>query len=417
MRLFKKIKASTLQYTLLVSVVVAILIGSFLTLTHIHSLFGIQSQQLLRVVDASNQGIDYALQNDVEIQDSISVFFENSTTILSKSTWGGFSLLKSKASIGQKEFIKTALIGMGKSTSRDAIYITELRQPLVLVGDSEIQGDAFLSDRGIKAGIIAGNYFTGRQLINGNVRQTPGVLPQLDGKWRNDIDGLLRYIPSNEEIIPIQETQQNSFTERTKFIFSPNSISLGEHYTGNIVIKSEMEIIVEPFARLTDVFLIAPRIIIKKGFSGSVHLLGQETIVIEENVNLVYPSSVILKEKDTQVLENLNNRSSPITIGKNSFITGTVLFLSKEEKRDETQIAISIDEGTKIMGQLYIEGNTELFGVVEGMVYTERFIINKFGSRYVNHIYNGKVLNSPLPNVFCGLPLSTKKKGVAKWLY
>jgi hypothetical protein len=415
-RVFKKIKASALQYTLLVSVVVAILIGSFLTLTHIHSLFGIQSQQLLQVVDVSNQGIYYGLQNDASIQDSISIPFENSTTVLSKSTWGGFSLLKSKAVIKQKQFIKTALVGMEKSTTRDAIYLTETIQPLVLVGDAEIQGDTYLSDRGIKAGVINGNYFTGQKLITGSVKQTSGILPQLDMMWRNDIEGWLRYTPSNKEVIPIQETQRNSFKEGTKFIYSPNSIKLGEQYTGNIVIKSETEITIEPYARLTDVFLIAPKVTVKKGFTGSVHLLAEETVTIEENVSLQYPSSIVLKQKDFQNIEN-PGISALILIGKNNSISGSILFLSKEQQKDDTKVAISIDEGTEILGQLYIEGNTELYGTVEGMVYSERFITNKFGSRYINHIYNGKILNRQLPESFCGLPLSTKRKGVAKWFY
>lgn len=416
MKVFKKIKASALQYTLLVSVVVAILIGSFLTLTHIHTFFGIQSEQLLTIVDASNNGINYGLRNDTAIQDSISIPFENNTTILSKSSWGGFSLLKSKAAIRQKQFIKTALVGMEKSATKDAVYLAETRQPLVLVGDSELQGDVYLSNRGIKAGVISGNYFTGQQLITGNVKETSGILPVLDIKWENDIDRWLHYIPTNEEIIPIQEIQQNSFKEGTKFIYRPNLISLKENYVGNIVIKSETEIMVEPFASLTDVFLIAPKITVKKGFTGSIHLLAEETVTIEESVSLHYPSSIVLKKKDSQSIEN-PSIPTPIFIGKNNSIAGTILFLSKEQQKDDTKVAISIDEGTEILGQLYIEGNTELYGTVEGMVYSERFITNKFGSRYINHLYNGKILSRQLPESFCGLPLSTKRKGVAKWLY
>lgn len=416
MRLFKKINASALQYTLLVSVVIAILIGSFLTLTHIRSFFGMQSDQLLQVVENSNAGIIYALKEDIVISDSIAIPTENATTFLSRKTWGGFSILKSRSSIKTKTFEKVCLVGMHKKNNRDAVYLTELRQPLVLVGDSEIQGDAYLSDRGIKAGVISGKYFKGKELIRGKVKSTSGTLPKLDINWRNDINGLIDYIPLNEAIIPINETQKNSFKEQTKVIYSREKLVVQEEYIGNILIKSDTEIIVDQFARLQDVFLIAPKITLQKGFKGSAHFLAEETIFLEDNVTLTYPSSIVVNKKEELDIENITIKT-PISISQNSVINGLVIFLNHENEPETNTIAATIDENVTINGQVYIEGNTQLYGLVNGTVYSERFITNKFGSRYINHLFDGKVLNRGLENAFCGLPLINYQKGIAKWLY
>ncbi|MDC9722882.1 MAG: hypothetical protein PSN34_08915 [Urechidicola sp.] len=59
----------------------------------------------------------------------------------------------------------------------------------------------------------------------------------------------------------------------------------------------------------------------------------------------------------------------------------------------------------------------ELKGTVKGMVTTDAFIALQSGSVYINHIYNGRIIEPQLQAQYCGLQLATTKTKVAKWLY
>jgi len=107
----------------------------------------------------------------------------------------------------------------------------------------------------------------------------------------------------------------------------------------------------------------------------------------------------------------------PIILSQESELFGNILYICESVSQNRVNISIDIQNKARVTGHIYCEGNTQLSGVVEGTVFTERFIYSGFGSRYINHIYDGKVLANKLPKEFCGLPLENKKKGVGLWLY
>ena len=71
MQLTTKIKAGALQFVVFIGVVIAILLGSFLTLVHIHALFGKQTDITIQTIKNADLGISYALQNNNIQNDSV----------------------------------------------------------------------------------------------------------------------------------------------------------------------------------------------------------------------------------------------------------------------------------------------------------------------------------------------------------
>ena len=70
-----------------------------------------------------------------------------------------------------------------------------------------------------------------------------------------------------------------------------------------------------------------------------------------------------------------------------------------------------------ITGSIFCEGNTVLKGVVRGSVFTQKFLVNAEGSRYINHIFGGEIRSNKLPKSFGGLPLKRASKEIAQWMY
>ena len=78
---------------------------------------------------------------------------------------------------------------------------------------------------------------------------------------------------------------------------------------------------------------------------------------------------------------------------------------------------IIIEESAIVVGEVYCDKNLELKGTVQGMVTTDAFIALQSGSVYINHIYNGRIIEPQLPSQYCGLQLETTQIKIAKWLY
>ena len=411
-----------MQFAILVATIIAILLGSFLTLSQTHIFFNTQSKILGNVIDSANAGIEYSLKKEHIIADSISIENDIYSTRIKKTSWGGYLKINSTASAKIKSFSKAALTGNKVSDPALGIYLSENKLPLVFVGNTVIEGDAYVSDFGIKPGIISGHYYNGKELIKGNINVGKGALPELDPVWLNDLRRLQEYIPFNsDKVIQRVDINKNSFFQNTHFVYDENKIILNETYIGNILIKSETEVVITSIAQLTDVVVIAPKITIEKGFVGSASFIAEERIALAENVRLHYPSSLIVINTKNEEDIPIPKGEEPIFIADNSTIAGTVIYLDeREEKMDNrmnsfTHIAIA-PIGT-VNGYVYCQGNVELMGTVTGAIYTDRFLSREFGSVYINHIYNGKVLGRDIDPAFGGLPFKESDKAIVKWLY
>ncbi len=420
MNTLKKIKASAMQFAILVSVIIAVLLGSFLTLTHTHQLFNSQSKLFIKNIDAANDGIQFGLQASNSFRDSVSIKSLNTNTLLGKNFWGGFTQLESTSRSKSKEFKKMALVASEISNPATSIYISESTIPLVLVGNTKISGTAYISDKGVKSGSIAGHYYNGGELIEGRINYNASSLASLDQDWTIHINNLINYIPKqSDDMILIKEENKNSFFNQPQVIFENEPLILNEKYIGNIIIKSETEIYISKYASLSDVTVIAPKITIEKGFMGSGSFIASESIFIEEEVTLKYPSALVVAEQ--KEIEENSNLETPMVVSKNARINGIIVFLKNESSnqniKNRNKIAVDINELAKLRGQVYCQGNTQLSGTVFGSVYTQKFVTRGFGSVYVNHIFSGKILANELNPKFCGLPFSNSNKGIVKWLY
>jgi cytoskeletal protein CcmA (bactofilin family) len=376
----------------------------------------------LNVIDSSNAGIKYSLDKDHKIYDSLTIESEIYSTKIKNNNWGGYLKITSTASAKTKRFSKMALVGSKVSNPAVGIFLSEDKLPLVLVGNTVIEGDAFVSDLGIKPGIISGHYYNGKELVKGNISSGSGVLPELDPVWLKNVRNLQNYIPSNSDVVIERGAiNKNSFFETTHYVYDPDKITLNETYIGNIVIKSDTEVIITQDAKLTDVIVIAPKITLKKGFTGSAQFIAEEKITIGENVRLTYPSSfIVLYDKDEEG-KPVPKGKEPIFIADNSSIEGTVIYLDerkdKKDNRMNSVTNVSIAPQGTINGNVYCQGNVELMGTVVGAVFTNRFVAREFGSVYINHIYNGKILGRDIEPEFGGLPFKNGNKTIVKWLY
>ncbi len=420
--IFKKLKGGALQLTLFIIVVIALLLAAFVLVINIHDRFESQNQLIKKTIENSNQGVSYAINNDFKtilIEDKENDFTK---TKLSKDNWGVFEKVVSTSTIKTNRINKIALLGAKQSDfKRIALYIEENNKPLVVVGNTEIKGLTYLPKRGVKAGTIAGQSYYGSQLIYGLTSQSSN-LPELNSnnlEYLKQLKKIGSEIPQKDFLSTNNGGQyKNSFLEPTKFILSNSDINLSAiELIGNIIVKSKTKIYVEPNAKLKDVLLVAPEIIIKSNLKGVFQSIASKKITVGNNVTLNYPSALVLiNEEQTTMNTNSSLQEPIIVINDNSSLSGSIISITpKRVSNFKPQILIK--SKAIITGEVYCNQNIELLGTIKGSVFTANFIANQSGSIYQNHLYNSKINRDALNENYSGLLFKNPKKSIAKWLY
>lgn len=421
----KKLKAGALQYTIFVSVLILLLVTTFISLAYLQQKTRLKASFFQESIHNASQSFDYLKTNSIpyfeESKISLNSQIENNTTLI-KKPWGVFDLVTSNATVKKESFHKMGFIG-GHTTKREALYLNDNNKPLVLVDNTKIQGNVAIPKQGVKRGNIAGNSYYGSRLIYGNTRLSDRKLPQINNKSYVETYFNDSFITNDFKFFELSDNLKKvvSFNEETHLFQNYSQINLKFiELTGNIIIQSSTKIIVSKSAVLKDVILIAPSIEIDNNVVGNFQALATKQILVGENCKLNYPTSLIVSEENIQTTssqQNQNNENvNQIVINNSSTIKGVVAFLSSNRQQNYKP-QILLEENTVVSGEVYCKKNFELKGTVNGMVYTDSFIATQFGSVYINHIFNGNIIESNLPIKYCGLQLPNTTNNVTKWVY
>jgi len=410
-----KIKAGALQLTLFISVVIALLLGAFILYVQLQDKVEKQHYFVQETINNAQRGIEYSLRNKLLFNDSISLLADDDKSIKIKSSyWGMFTKVTSEATIKNFRFKKVAFIGVKKDSEKKiALQLADFNKPLVLVGKTNIHGNAFLPKQGVKSGYIAGVPFYGTQLINGKI-SVANQLPEFSSGKKKYFKNIFTKPKADSDFIDLDRKRewQNSFMRETKVVYSNSAIHLyGVNLKGNIKIQSATKIIIDTSTKLTDVLVVAPIIEIKENVAGVFQAIASEELIVNEGVKLDYPSALVLTDSDKEDAKSL------IHMNKGSHIKGMLVYLGKDGfNNNKTQLFL--DQDTEVTGEVYCNRNIELLGSVYGSIYAANFIAKQSGSVYLNHIYNGTILIDELPNEYVGLSFTkNSNKSVLKWMY
>ncbi|MFD0862236.1 hypothetical protein ACFQ1M_08440 [Sungkyunkwania multivorans] len=408
-----KIRAGALQFSVFVGVVVSLILGAFIMLIHIHRTLSVRSDLFLETIRNADTGIQYSLNHEINDSISLPIFEEDyKHLIVSQKQWGAFKIVSSKSTIKQYTFEKVAMVG-GWEMKRPALFLKDENRALILVGQTRVEGGAYLPKRGVRSGNISGNSYYGSRLIYGNTRESseelPSILPVI-----TDSGAQLN------SAIPFEQSMQlkNSFLKETTYIYQAAPINLFDaNLTGNIIVISNSKITVHPEAKLTDVILMAPKIEVKNNVVGRFQAIATKNIEIGKDSQLRYPSALVVKERISQNIQaDQPTEINQIVLQERSRVEGVIIYEGQPKTRNyEPQVVLKIN--AKVKGEIHCNQNLELLGTVEGSVYTAGFIAKQSGSVYQNHIYNGKILEPALPEEYAGLLFENSKKAVAQWLY
>lgn len=417
-----KLRSGALQFTVFISALIALLLSGLILYAYTFNYFKEQSKATVDIIQLSDSGINYTLTNEFGT-DTIQIknLDNNDRKVkVQQSNWGIFNKITAIAYHRKKIFKKIALLG-GYNDSEEVptLYLQESYNPLTLVGNTKLQGNIFLPSQGVKAGYIAGQSYYGSQLLYGKSDKSSLTLPKINAQSIATVENYLNdfeHITSENKIEILNKKLHNSFKQKTKYFISNDVIILNNvELIGNIIIKSNTKIIITKSTNLKDIIVIAPEIIIENSVNGTFQAIANKNILLGKNCKLNYPSALLLWDNSKKnVMDKLGDK---IIIDQNSQINGIVCYFGGKQNVSNFNPRIVLEEQSRIKGQVFCQGSFELKGTVSGSAYTKEFVANQAGSSFVNHIYNGIIENTTIPQKYGGILFEGNTKIVAKWLY
>jgi hypothetical protein len=418
------IKAGSLFYAIVISLIIAIVSSSlilFAYLTHIQFETFETNQRLERNADS---GLNLLLSKQTWIalneKKTIDLYEQGIDSVeLTRKAWGAYEIAISKAVFKNTSFLRIAQIGYYQdSTQTYSLYLADEDKPLALCGKTIIKGTAYLPKAGVKRAYIEGQNFVGNELIEGVSKLSKKTLPEFSKPFIDAIQSVFtnKQVSENDSTVMIEselsgDSIHNSFLNNTLVLHCKNKLRMADgFYTGNVAIISDQQITIAASAIVKDVLIFAPRVIVEKGFNGNLQIFASDSVIVEKNVTLLYPSVIGL----------LRGAQSPtvagIVLNENDTISGNV-FAYKKSDEVFKQSGITLAEKSFIYGQVYSNGYIDIKGTIYGSLMCNKIILKTPSSVYENHLLNAVINRSKLSTNYVGINLveeSTIKK-VVKW--
>ena len=381
-----KLNAHALFFSLVVALLTAIICSSFILYAYYNRVVLHRHQQHSRLSENAISGINYLSALPEEFDQTIDLFGDGKDSVhLVKKRWGFFDVLFAKAFSNEKSKERVVMSGVSNN-DQTALYLLDQNKKLSLTGRTKIVGDAYLPKTGVTRGYIGGNSYLGNQLIYGSTFTSTSTLPALNEEVVNHIIQLW-----NEQGEELQDSINHPFSQDTKYV-NVDGVLSGFH-KGNVVYTSSYPVLVSSICELNDVIVIAPSITIQRGFKGSAQFFAMDSLLVEENVLLNYPSVLGLIKKKTD-----HSVRPFIQIAKGSTVRGGLVAYQLDYDRSKT--LIKVEKDVKIDGFIYTNGFLQHEGELNGKVNCASFYLSTKSSVYENYLKDAIIDRKALSEEF-----------------
>lgn len=415
-----KFSGSTMIYSLMIGLIISTFLGAYILVNHYQHqfLFRLQAKELAPenlksgVLIYLNQGV-----NTNEFYQSSLYDSDIDSVYLRTESWGVLGLIHGRGVHSHNRYQRSCLVG-GQALSNQTftLYLTDERQPLVLVGQSKLIGKLYLPPSGIKAGHIGAISFQGNSLYTGTVFPSGrSIRPMQTNHLAMIKAGLYRVMgmQSSGETFLLENVEiKRNWDEETYEIVTPHSLILSNtDMRGRCMIVSAGEVIVSSSVYLEHTLIFAKKVIVSSSFKGSIQAFATEGIEVKAGARLIYPSTIGVFKTDKEI---------PITllIENGAEIEGSVmadidLFHHEKDREDY----VLLEEGVQIWGDVWVRHNLDLRGSVKGRVITDNFIARTPAASYRNHLLGGEINLSQRAKDYLGpLVFESSRYGVIEWL-
>lgn len=410
-----KLKAGAMSYAIILSIVVGALCMSLIWITAAYRSTRIKTKNEEKLVVNLLSGIK-AATSQTNIEDNDFILINGDSVFVKKSNWGMFNYYIVRAVKNGKSLQRSFLAGSEIKKKLPAIYLADNIRSLKIARNTIIRGTVYSPKGRIKdANISSGQENSNTKPFKGKLIESNKQLPELKDQLKNSQYDELVTFENEKQIDKLPFDSLFSFNQPTSRFSQSIPIYLEHNLRGNIIIESRDSIIVRNTSNLENVILKAPFIRFEIGFSGTVQVYAEDGVVLEESVQLQYPSSIYLHDH-SRVTERTD--TTVIHLQEKASVLGGVL-LRSESPDFRNLIKLNIEKNATIVGLVYNEGETQVRGTILGSLITRKLYLNTESSSYENHLLDGEININKVPEYFIypdWLKGYAKNEKKLKWL-
>lgn len=342
--------------------------------------------------DDLNYSINFALSQPEVYYDSLNLNGPSYINI-KKSPWGVYNTISVKGCY--KGLLKSKTVLTSQIVSRKelpVLIVKNARNVVSITGKTDIIGNIFTPKGYLERAYIENKTYINKKISNGKVFKSSSYKPNFDAKlFENRFNNLYKN-SNNESTIsrfPNSDSLNVSFYDETETIYSNKEIILNNiAITGNIIIKSDSLVVIRNSCKIQNAIILAPIITVESGFKGSVQLIASDSIVLDKNVELTFPSSIVLYQSKI--------RTPSITLNNNCKVYGSIYAYMPNNSNSNSLIIVN--PNTEIIGSIYSNSIVDFRGIMNGVLICNKVVASTKSSFYEDVIIDAKFYNSVLPN-------------------
>lgn len=371
----------TFHYVLIVATIMALLCSSLIFISGYYSSENESNKKYISFLKQRQSNLNFTLGNFQELQSSGNIQIDASTESRLKK-WGFLEVILMSSTFNDSVYSDIYFLGKvppSNSKQKLALYLEDSRKVLSIAGETNIEGDVFVPKKTIKRGQVGGQSYFGEKLVDGSIYASKQKMPEV--KFES-VEFIEKEVVRKNSIV-------NSFLNPTK-VMQVDGVLDDVTIKGNVLISADNSITVSKDAILQDVIIKAPKIVIQSRFKGNAQFYAKDTLIVEEEVVLNYPSVLAI-----------NNSKAFMKLQSKSELHGAIYVNSKSADIRNTNLRI--EETAKINGEVYVNGTTELRGQIYGGLVTSYLVYSTASGRYQNYIVDGVISSRALSKHYLNL--------------
>ena len=259
-------------------------------------------------------------------------------------------------------------------TGRDAAFnqkrLTGLREPskagvcfyhpdnymlLTLSGNTNIHTVSYLPVNGFVYGQMSSEFFRGEEVEPERMKPAETLLPQPATEALDVINLMFSTEPTH--IFSRDNISVPFYRNEPVIILASGNIRNSE-LSGKIVVAGD-NMNIDFTCRFSDIIIVCSTLTIEEGFEGSIQVFARDSVIIGQNVRLLYPSGIY------------SNRL--VRLSDNSEVNGYIIVNPPEEAQITTPHYISTRKSL-VRGFIYVNGNAHLQGITSGSVFVKEAV-------------------------------------------
>lgn len=404
-----KTKGSALMYAMIFMLVISAMCGGLLSIGHISKTSQININHIQRA-QLNMQSALALIKQSISIQEItnyISLRPAESVNTQIKQ-WGMYRSLCIVSNSGGYGFKKCFLLGSSNLNNQPTLTLPENRHELRYGEDVILKGKVYVPQGKLD------KVYAKSENRKGNIKisafNAPHTFPQVD-----IIENQKFIDHSPEEVIYYADIDADSiyrsFKQSTlQIICEPSQLIANIYLAGNIELTGG-NVRLSQTAHLDQVHVVCNELSIQRGFQGRLHASVKYLAQIEDSVHLFYPSS--LHTRIDKAIES--NKKRGIYIGQNCEISGVIALTQEPGLRNSSKPQITLGNSSKVMGEIYCDGNANLRGFISGSVYAKEVVGSNQASSY-GHTLMGVSITNEVPAAFVGALFNSDQNLVASCL-